>query len=138
MSKNNLLLNRMKKTLNKRRGLNESLIFDEEDKDIRKMDDFFDENDFDENDFDENDFDEDDSDKNDYNRPSNNNDNTIGGGKEIIDEIRMLALKGLQTLAKTPEAPEYETFKKIWQFVDKTLTEQPRNKEDENNKKNIK
>lgn len=138
MSKNNLLLNRMKKTLNKRRGLNESLIFDEEDKDIRKMDDFFDENDFDENDFDENDFDEDDSDKNDYNRPSNNNDNTIGGGKEIIDEIRMLALKGLQTLAKTPEAPEYETFKKIWQFVDKTLTEQPRSKEDENNKKNIK
>lgn len=138
MSKNNLLLNRMKKTLNKRRGLNESLIFDEEDKDIRKMDDFFDENDFDENDFDENDFDEDDSDKNDYNRPSNNNDNTIGGGKEIIDEIRMLALKGLQALAKTPEAPEYETFKKIWQFVDKTLTEQPRSKEDENNKKNIK
>jgi hypothetical protein len=39
----------------------------------------------------------------------------------IINQIRLTALKGIQHLANNPESPLYDTLKKVWQIVDKTV-----------------
>lgn len=41
--------------------------------------------------------------------------------KPLIDQIRSTCLQCLQKLANTPEAPEYDLFKKIWGLCDKAV-----------------
>jgi hypothetical protein len=41
--------------------------------------------------------------------------------KPLIDNIRITCLDCLKKLGQTPEAPEYELFKKIWQLCDKAV-----------------
>ena len=49
-------------------------------------------------------------------------------GKEIVDQIRKMALKAMAELADNTEDSYYSVLKKIWQMADK-------NPEDEKNKK---
>ena len=46
-----------------------------------------------------------------------------GPGRELVDKIRKISLNGLAQMAETPELPEYEVLKKIWQLCDKSLAE---------------
>ena len=39
----------------------------------------------------------------------------------IINNIRQMALNGISQLANTPQDPQYDLLKKIWQLVDKTV-----------------
>lgn len=50
-------------------------------------------------------------------------------GKELVDKIRKVSLQGMADLAETPNAPEYEILKKIWQTCDKALIEKKEDKE---------
>ena len=49
-------------------------------------------------------------------------------GKEVVDQIRKMALKAMAELADNTEDSYYSVLKKIWQMADK-------NPEDEKNKK---
>jgi hypothetical protein len=49
-------------------------------------------------------------------------------GKEVVDQIRKMALKAMANLADNTEDSYYSVLKKIWQMADK-------NPEDERNKK---
>ena len=49
-------------------------------------------------------------------------------GKEVVDQIRKMALKAMANLADNTEDSYYSVLKKIWQMADK-------NPEDEKNKK---
>lgn len=49
-------------------------------------------------------------------------------GKEVVDQIRKMALKAMADLADNTEDSYYSVLKKIWQMADK-------NPEDEKNKK---
>ena len=40
---------------------------------------------------------------------------------KIINQIRLIALQGIAKLANTPESPLYDTLKKVWQIIDKTV-----------------
>ena len=51
---------------------------------------------------------------------------------DIVSKIRKMALEGMTALAETPNNPDYETLKKIWQFCDKKVSET--NKPAQNNK----
>lgn len=42
---------------------------------------------------------------------------------DIVSKIRKMALEGMTALAETPNNPDYETLKKIWQFCDKKVSE---------------
>lgn len=42
---------------------------------------------------------------------------------DIVSKIRKIALEGMTALAETPNSPDYETLKKIWQFCDKKVSE---------------
>ena len=44
-----------------------------------------------------------------------------GGVTDIINNIRQMALNGISQLANTPQDPQYDLLKKIWQLVDKTV-----------------
>lgn len=59
-------------------------------------------------------------------QPANN-----GSVDEIIKNIRIMALKGIAQLAETPESPQYDLLKKVWQLIDKTVEQ----KKDTNNVK---
>lgn len=39
----------------------------------------------------------------------------------IINQIRQIALQGIAKLANNPESPLYDTLKKVWQIIDKTV-----------------
>ena len=39
----------------------------------------------------------------------------------IINKIRTIALQGIAKLANTPDSPLYDTLKKVWQLIDKTV-----------------
>lgn len=39
----------------------------------------------------------------------------------IINKIRLTALQGIAKLANNPESPLYDTLKKVWQILDKTV-----------------
>lgn len=40
---------------------------------------------------------------------------------QIINKIRQIALQGISKLANNPESPLYDTLKKVWQILDKTV-----------------
>lgn len=40
---------------------------------------------------------------------------------QIINQIRQVALQGITKLANNPESPLYDTLKKVWQLIDKTV-----------------
>lgn len=40
---------------------------------------------------------------------------------KIINQIRLIALQGIAKLANNPESPLYDTLKKVWQIIDKTV-----------------
>lgn len=40
---------------------------------------------------------------------------------QIINQIRQVALQGIAKLANNPESPLYDTLKKVWQLIDKTV-----------------
>lgn len=42
---------------------------------------------------------------------------------DVVSKIRKMALEGMTALAETPNNPDYETLKKIWQFCDKKVSE---------------
>lgn len=45
----------------------------------------------------------------------------------IINQIRSIVIQGLAKLAEHPDTPQYDTLKKIWQLIDKTVeTKQPK------------
>lgn len=46
-----------------------------------------------------------------------------GAGRELVDKIRKVSLQGMADLAETPDIPEYDILKKIWQLCDKNLSE---------------
>lgn len=41
--------------------------------------------------------------------------------KNYINNIRLLALQGIQKIADNPTSAEYDTLKKIWQLCDKSV-----------------
>lgn len=43
--------------------------------------------------------------------------------KKLIDDIRKMSLRAMAELADTPECPEYENLKRIWQLCDKAVSE---------------
>jgi len=105
---NDTLINEMKQTLNPKKGLIESIVFDEENYDT-------------ENDNPGYDFGADD----DFDMPEENEEQPMKGNsmvKDVIDKIRLLSLQGIQKLASNPDGVEYDTLKKIWQLCDKTVT----------------
>ena len=57
----------------------------------------------------------------------------IGGAaqkaKKLIDDIRKMSLKAMASLADTPQSPEYENLKRIWQLCDKAVNEKEEQKE---------
>ena len=38
-----------------------------------------------------------------------------------MNQIRQIAIQGLAKLANTPESPQYDVLKKIWQILDKSV-----------------
>ena len=98
---NDTLINEMKQTLNQKRGLIESIVFDEESYEQENDTPGYD----------------------DFDMPD---DNGVKQGnsmvKDVIDKIRLLSLQGIQKLASNPDGVEYDTLKKIWQLCDKTVT----------------
>jgi hypothetical protein len=55
--------------------------------------------------------------------------------KPLIDQIRVLALKGVAKLANNPTSESYQLLKKIWQTVDKAA--ESANKPQNNTQNNI-
>ena len=49
-------------------------------------------------------------------------------GRELINDFRKKALKAMAELADTPEDPNYEILKRIWQLCDKATCEKPEEK----------
>ena len=43
--------------------------------------------------------------------------------RKLIDNIRKQALRAMASLADTPQSPEYENLKRIWQLCDKAVNE---------------
>ena len=60
--------------------------------------------------------------------PKNNSETA----RTLIDDIRKRTLRAMAELADTPDCPEYENLKRIWQLCDKVVTEkQPSSKSEE-------
>ena len=55
--------------------------------------------------------------------------------KPLIDQIRVLALKGVAKLANNPTSESYQLLKKIWQTVDKAA--ESANKPQNNNNQTV-
>lgn len=49
--------------------------------------------------------------------------------RKLIDDIRKMSLKAMAELADTPQAPEYESLKRIWQLCDKAVNEKEEQRE---------
>lgn len=49
--------------------------------------------------------------------------------RKLIDNIRKMSLKAMAELADTPQSPEYESLKKIWQLCDKAVNEKEEQRE---------
>ena len=49
--------------------------------------------------------------------------------RKLIDNIRKQALRAMASLADTPQAPEYENLKRIWQLCDKAVSEKEEQRE---------
>lgn len=49
--------------------------------------------------------------------------------RKLIDYIRKMSLKAMSELADTPQCPEYEALKRIWQLTDKAVNEKEEQKE---------
>lgn len=69
----------------------------------------------------------------DYDFKVDDNGNTIMNGdvKGILDKMRVMCLQGMTKLSNTPQAPEYDILKKIFNLIDKTVEVK-----DTNNNKN--
>lgn len=59
----------------------------------------------------------------DYDFQVDANGNTIMNGdvKGILDKMRVMCLQGMTKLSNTPQAPEYDILKKIFNLIDKTV-----------------
>ena len=59
----------------------------------------------------------------DYDFKVDANGNTIMNGdvKGILDKMRVMCLQGMTKLSNTPQAPEYDILKKIFNLIDKTV-----------------
>ena len=53
----------------------------------------------------------------------NLNGNEAEKARKLIDNIRKQALRAMASLADTPQSPEYENLKRIWQLCDKAVNE---------------
>lgn len=51
------------------------------------------------------------------------NPNASEKARQLIDDIRKMSLRAMAELADTPECPEYENLKRIWQLCDKAVSE---------------
>ena len=40
---------------------------------------------------------------------------------DVINKIRVLSLQGISKLAEHPDSLQYDTLKKVWQLIDKTV-----------------
>lgn len=49
--------------------------------------------------------------------------------RKLIDDIRKMSLKAMAELADTPQSPEYESLKRIWQLCDKAVNEKEEQRE---------
>jgi hypothetical protein len=49
--------------------------------------------------------------------------------RKLIDNIRKMSLKAMAELADSPQSPEYESLKKIWQLCDKAVNEKEEQRE---------
>lgn len=57
------------------------------------------------------------------------NGNEAEKARKLIDNIRKQALRAMASLADTPQAPEYENLKRIWQLCDKAVNEKEEQQE---------
>lgn len=109
---NKKLISEMREALNnKRKGVLESIIFDEGTYD-NEMDNPGYDGDMDMDDFDF-----------DTENTKNTNSQTVKTPeiKSVINNIRKQALQGIQQIADDPTSAEYDTLKKIWQLCDKAV-----------------
>ena len=49
--------------------------------------------------------------------------------RKLIDDIRKKSLRAMAELAETPQSPEYESLKRIWQLCDKAVNEKEEQRE---------
>ena len=55
--------------------------------------------------------------------------NASENAKRLIDDIRKKSLRAMAELADTPQSPEYEALKRIWQLTDKAVNEKEEQRE---------
>lgn len=53
----------------------------------------------------------------------------MGDTEDKVNQIRQLALDGIQEYAQDVDCPEYEFFKKVWMMCDKVCSDKNKEKE---------
>lgn len=61
-----------------------------------------------------------------------------GNTKELIDNIRQIALQGVSSLASNVTDPMYEVFKKIWNICDSSVNAENKKKQSKDGQNGIK